>query len=128
MESKGRVALYKEAWSCFKAHPIFGVGYDYKYETGGLYWFHSTVLECLGKFGIIGALPTFYLIIKRYIDGFKSRSAVSYFLMLGTLGFEMYAMIDVHFFFPVNMITLALLAFIFERIKKDKDNLKISAK
>lgn len=61
-----RASLYKMSINSFLNHPIFGVGYTYGNDStlhrmNGI-GSHSTLLDTLGQFGIIGSIP-FYVII-----------------------------------------------------------------
>ena len=75
--TSGRDVLYKEAIELFKAHPLFGVGRgylgpNYKLNSVGVYWFHSTVLQVAATMGIVGLAAYAYYYYVRFAILFKN--------------------------------------------------------
>ncbi|MEG1529475.1 MAG: O-antigen ligase family protein [Clostridia bacterium] len=112
----GREDLYNEAWTMFKAHPIFGVGmgFDGNYyimDVVPFYWFHSTFFQVMGCTGLVGLIAFGYFYFKRYAIVFKNmkRNKFSIFTFFSFLGFEMYSMMDTGTFIPIPFMLLVML-------------------
>lgn len=111
LASAGRTdGLYPEAIGLFKQHPIFGVGWDYK--LGGLtsdnytpYYFHSTALQILATMGICGVIAFVFFFFFRYRNFLVLRKNPAVLaLMISTLCFDAYGMVDTCFFSPTFLI------------------------
>ena len=111
----GRFDLYKEAWQCFIAHPILGVGLGYQgsnYEIRSIafYFFHSTFFQIIASTGLIGLIAFVYFYFKRYEILIKSlkKSVFAIFSLIAMLGFEAYSMIDTGTFIPFPFMMLIM--------------------
>lgn len=85
-----RSSLYQMSFQSFCEHPLFGVGYTYG-NDGALNRLngvgsHSTILNTLGQYGIIGSIPMFGILlypIKKAVElGESPFYLFSFFVML----------------------------------------------
>lgn len=55
-DDNGRFDLWKDGFDAFKHSPIFGYGFNYKYDTlfPGPYYMHNTIFQFLYSCGIVG--------------------------------------------------------------------------
>lgn len=121
-DGNGRTELYLEAWECFKAHPIFGVGMghdgpNFVINQMGLYWFHSTFFQVLANMGLVGISAFTYLYIVRYkliCKGIKT-NRLKVFLLIAMIGFEIQSLADTATFSPIPfMMAVTILTVVAE--------------
>lgn len=121
LESLGRTdGLYPEAIEVFKRWPIFGSGWDYK--LGGLtsdkytpYFYHSTVLQIMATMGICGMIAFVFFYFFRYRTFFELRKNPAVLaLLMSTLFFDGYGMVDTGFFGPTFFVMLLVITFVVE--------------
>ena len=116
LDSSGRDSvLYPEAWGVFKAHPIFGAGWDYR--LGELvqnkytpYWFHSTALQIPAMMGIVGVVAFGFFYFWRYRTFLARIKEPAVVALLAGLGlFDAYGMVDTNFFGPTFFLMLLIM-------------------
>lgn len=116
LDSSGRDRfLYPEAWAVFKAHPIFGAGWDYR--LGELannnytpYWFHSTALQILATMGVVGVIAFGFFYFWRYRTFLARVKEPAVVALLAGLGlFDAYGMVDTNFFGPTFFLMLLIM-------------------
>lgn len=121
LESAGRSdGLYPEAIETFKRWPIFGSGWDYK--LGGFtsdkytpYFYHSTVLQIMATMGICGMIAFVFFYFFRYRTFFELRKNPAVLaLLMSTLFFDGYGMVDTGFFGPTFFVMLLVITFVVE--------------
>lgn len=122
LSSSSRIDLYKEALSCFAKHPFFGVGggyegaymYDVNHVEGlPFYWFHSTLFQIVGGYGLLGIFAFGYMYYKKGKIIFADIKKDNFFLFtfLAFLGFELYSLIDTGTFVPIPMQMIIVILF-----------------
>ena len=124
--TSGRDVLYKEAIELFKAHPLFGVGRgylgpNYKLNSVGVYWFHSTVLQVAATMGIVGLAAYAYYYYVRFAILFKNfKYSFNLFCLAIFVGFEGYSLINVGTMraYPCMMLVVVMVL-LMERIPQD---------
>lgn len=116
LDSSGRdSALYPEAWSVFKAHPIFGAGFDYRlgelvHNNYTPYWFHSTALQIVATMGIVGVISFAFFYFWRYRTFLTlAKNPAVLALLAGHALFDAYGMIDTNFFGPSFFLMLLIM-------------------
>lgn len=121
LESVGRSdALWPEAIETFKRWPIFGSGWDYK--LGGFtsdsytpYFYHSTILQIMATMGICGMIGFAFFYFFRYRSFVELRKNPAVLaLLMSTLFFDGYGMVDTGFFGPTFFVMLLVLTFVVE--------------
>lgn len=135
----GRDVLWAEAVEMFKQNPWLGRGFGY-YGTGphpvspiGMYWFHSTFYEIIGKLGVFGIIAYAWYYLARFIILFKNIGhKFNLFVLAAWISFEGYSIMDTGTFVPypymmLVIVTIAVLELIgntkkFEDIKLSSDN------
>lgn len=121
LSSSGRFdGLFVEAIEQFKQHKLFGVGWDYRLgeltsDNYSPYWFHSTALQILANMGIVGIICFIPFYFFRYATfARKLKCAPAVILLLSTLIFEGYGMMDTLFFSPTFFIVMLVMTFVVE--------------
>ncbi len=121
LSSSGRSdGLWPEAIETFKRWPIFGSGWDYK--LGGFtsdkytpYFYHSTLLQVMATMGVCGMIAFVFFYFFRYRTFFELRkNPAALALLMSTLFFDGYGMVDTGFFGPTFFVMLLVLTFVVE--------------
>lgn len=114
-EDESRVHLYKLAIENFLAHPFFGVGLQYfnpdfpYYHPAkmAIFWYHSTPMQIIGSFGIMGIIFYSAQFFDRVAVLFKN-SKMNFFLAMSFIGFEGYQLVNPGDFVPVPFVLLLM--------------------
>ena len=122
----GRFDLWKLAMERFVTKPIFGVGFDY--DMGGLvggdtvpYYYHSTPIQILCCFGVVGFIAHAFLYYWRYRTFLVSRkNALVLALMMGLLMYDAYSWIDRNFFLFPSIILMSIMTLAAEKAALDE--------
>jgi len=100
----GRFDIYREALAKFRQYPIFGIGLyrDITIPTlanfSNYFWiWHSTVIEIITCFGIVGVIGFIPFYFQRYRLLLKNMSMFKLACLVAVLSFEAYGLIDVMF-------------------------------
>ena len=126
IDSSERIELYKEAWTLFKEHPIFGVGKGYvgsiiEPNAMNVYWFHSTIMQVLACMGIVGLVAYIYYYWVRLKILFEHiNHSFNLFILAVWVGFEGYSLINPNTFmaYPFMMLIIVM-TLLLERVQKD---------
>lgn len=119
----GRFNLWKLAMERFLKRPIFGVGLDY--DMGGFvedgnstvpFYYHSTPIQVLCCFGIVGLIAHGFLYYWRYRTFLVSRkNALVLALMMGLLMYDAYSWLDRNFFLVPSFIIMSIITLAAEK-------------
>ncbi len=130
LDDNGRFDIYGEALKVFKEYPIFGGGMDVYFSlvdnapwknipyfrVGIPYWFHSTIAQIVGSFGVIGIVTYLYQYYARYSLVFKGKNkTVIMALGFSMILFDLYGFIDTNFFSPLMYLTVMFMTLAIEK-------------
>jgi O-antigen ligase len=115
LSDRGRLELYGDAWNIFKENPIAGGGLFARVDENGPVFFHSTVLQILANFGLIGMVAFGVLFFQRYYTPLTHMSLFTFFVACAILCGAVYGLIDRTFFYPYNMIFNIFFALLIEK-------------
>ena len=117
-----RLGLWKRSILDFKANPIFGRGLGYTgnrdihpSKTATLCWYHSSLPQVWGSFGLVGIAAYGYQFLTR-LRFLKSRpSLFGRTVLMSFIGLELMSLVNPGIFAPVYPIILTALFIIVER-------------
>jgi len=126
LDDSNRFNLYKIAWQFFLANPITGIGTNLSpliVTDVPIYWFHSTILDILANFGVVGAACFELHIMQKYKMLAKPKTNFKIFAAIGLVGAALYGLIDV-FYFAVNCMIFYMIILAFAEISAYSDPIK----
>lgn len=126
LDGLGREELYREGLRVFKEYPIFGAGFDYKTEiyyqcvphSKGPVYYHSTLLQIMACFGVVGLVFYGYLYYWRYRVAVMDFNKMKFALLIGMVALEFYSFIDTVYFQPMAYFLMIMISFCMERETK----------
>jgi len=119
---ESRAKMFEMAWTNFKSNPLFGVGLGFSTSTYydpqpmGMYWYHSTVSQVLGSFGILGILAYGYQGLVRLYTLFEKIIPFNFYVLMVFIGFGGYSLVNVGYFIPLPMVALLIQMMIIVKI------------
>ncbi len=118
-ENAIRIGLWKRSVTDFLSNPIFGRGLGYmgnrdihKSSLGTLCWYHSSIPQVIGSFGVAGILAYGYQMFCRLRMFWKRRSLFSRTIFWSFVGLELMSLVNPGVFAPPFLVILTVL-FIF---------------
>ena len=133
LTSSSRMELYKESLRGFARHPVFGLGggydgtnYENHVEGVTFYWFHSTLFQVIGGYGLLGIFAFGFSYFRKAIILKEVKHDIFFlFILLSFVGFELYSMIDTGTFVPIpNMMIIMVTYAVLEHDKRLKIKLE----
>lgn len=119
-ENFRRMGLWENSVKDFISNPITGRGLGYmgnrylhKSVKFSLCWYHSSVFQIIGSFGILGILAygyQYYARIKLFMS--KRKNVFNIFLFIAYLGIEMMSLVNPGVFCPIPYLTIVILYFV----------------
>ena len=110
----GRLDRYSWSWNIFLQHPLLGA----QYFGGGTYGQHSSILDQLARYGLVGTIGYVAFIIRRYryqVIGNNKRV-----ILTSVLVFSIFSFLNpTIYIFQVGMILLCVIPFISNQGKRD---------
>jgi O-antigen ligase len=120
-ENTIRLGLWKRSVEDFLSNPLTGRGLGYmgnrdlhKSATAALCWYHSTVPQIIGSFGIVGILSFAYQYYRRIRFFLSKRSLFSKTVLFSWIGLEMMSLVNPGIFAPVYLLCITVLFVIVE--------------
>lgn len=115
-ENFRRLGLWGRSVEDFKANPVFGRGIGYMgnrdlhpSKIGQLCWYHSSIPQVIGSFGIMGILCYGYQLICR-VKFFKNRkNMLSVTVFLSFIALELMSLVNPGIFAPAYLIIITIL-------------------
>lgn len=119
-ENRIRYGLYKRAIEDFKSNPITGRGIGYmgnrdihKSAKFALCWYHSSVFQIIGSFGIIGIVAY----VNQYINRLKiflqnRKNFFNITVFISYIGIELMSLVNPGVFSPVPYLLIVTMYFI----------------
>lgn len=124
-----RLRHWARAIDDFKANPIFGRGLAYMgnrdvhpSKKGALCWYHNSVLQVIGSFGLTGVIAYLYQ-AKERVKLLRNRNTLfGKTIFLSILSLELMSLVNPGVFSPLYLLYLTVLLIIAENYipKKDK--------
>lgn len=124
-ENFRRIGLWKRSLVDFRANPITGRGIGYMgnrdlhpSKIGQLCWYHSSIPQVIGSFGIVGIFCFLYQFIAR-IEFFKKRSGngFSTAVFWSYIGLEMMSLVNPGIFAPAYLVIITIFFVFAEQCK-----------
>ena len=124
-ENFRRLGLWQRSLVDFKANPLFGRGIGYMGNRdlhpsaiGQLCWYHSSIPQVIGSFGIMGILCYGYQLICR-LKFFKARdNMLSKTVFFSFLGLELMSLVNPGIFAPAYLVIITMLFVFVEQFSK----------
>jgi len=119
-ENRIRYGLYKRAIEDFKSNPITGRGIGYmgnrdihKSAKFALCWYHSSVFQIIGSFGIIGIIAY----VNQYINRLKiflqnRKNFFNITVFISYIGIELMSLVNPGVFSPIPYLLIVTMYFI----------------
>jgi len=111
-----RVALYLRGWQDFLRRPLFGSGLGYMgnrdvhaSQAGALCWYHTSVLQIIGSFGLVGMLGYGWLYLNRAKIFLQRRTPFHVTLLLSWVAVELMSLVNPGVFVPVPYLLMVIL-------------------
>ena len=130
-ENKIRLGLLKRSVEDFLSNPLTGRGLGYMgnrdihpSKTATLCWYHSSVPQVIGSFGIAGILAYGYQMFCRIRFFLKRTSLFSKTVFLSFIGLEIMSIVNPGIFAPLYLIIITVFFVIIENYEclYEKDN------
>ncbi|NLL62732.1 MAG: O-antigen ligase family protein [Ruminococcaceae bacterium] len=125
-ENFRRLGLLKRSIEDFLANPITGRGLGYMgnrdlhaSKQGTLCWYHSSIPQVLGSFGILGILAYGYQFIARIRFLSKKSSKLSEPIIFSFIGLELISLVNPGIFAPIYLVVLTFLFVVLEQFPKN---------
>lgn len=112
-ENKIRLGLWYRAIEDFKSNPTFGRGLGYmgnrdihESKDGTLCWYHNSVLQVIGSFGIAGIFGYGYSLFERIRIYLKHNNGFTSALFFSYIGLFMMGLVNPGIFAPVYLVIM----------------------
>jgi O-antigen ligase len=129
-ENKIRLGLWYRALEDFRSNPFTGRGLGYmgnrdihKSAAGTLCWYHDSILQVIGSFGILGIGCYGYAIYERIRIFRKNKTLFNIFVFTGYIGLELMGLVNPGIFAPLYFL-LATIFFVVIENCNNENNLK----
>jgi len=109
-EEESRYKMFEMAIRNFKNYPLFGTGLGfstaehYDPQPMGMYWYHSTLSQVIGSFGILGILAYGYQSLVRLFTLIEKIHPFNFYVLMVFIGFGGYSLVNVGYFIPLPMV------------------------
>lgn len=111
-----RVALYRRGIEDFLRRPVFGTGLGYMgnrdvhaSQPGALCWYHNSIIQIIGSFGIAGIVAYGWLYINRFKLFLQRRSPFHVALLLSWIAVELMSLVNPGVFVPIPYLLLVII-------------------
>ena len=111
-----RVALYQRGWQDFLRSPVFGTGLGYMgnrdvhaSQAGALCWYHNSIIQIIGSFGLVGVLGYGWLYLNRAKIFLQNRSPFHVTLLLSWVAVELMSLVNPGVFVPVPYLLMVVI-------------------
>ena len=125
-ENFRRIGLWKRSVTDFLSNPLFGRGLGYMgnrdlhpSSTATLCWYHSSLPQVIGSFGIAGILGYGYQMYARFKLLLKRTSLFSRSVMLSFIGLELMSLVNPGIFVPMYLLLITILFVCVENYEKE---------
>lgn len=125
-ENFRRLGLIQRSFEDFLSNPLTGRGIGYMgnrdlhpSKIGQLCWYHSSVPQVIGSFGIAGILAYGYQLICRIKFFVKRKSMFSKTIFMSFIGLELMSLVNPGIFAPAYLVIITILFAIAENYEDD---------
>ncbi len=127
-----RLGLWRRSITDFKTNPIFGRGLGYMgnrdlhpSKTATLCWYHSSLPQVWGSFGLTGIAAYGYQLYMRFKFFREHRSLFGRAVFASFLGLELMSLVNPGIFAPVYLVIITVLFVVVEQYPYPNMDLKI---
>jgi len=111
-----RVALYLRGWEDFLRRPVFGTGLGYMgnrdvhaSQVGALCWYHNSIIQIIGSFGLVGVLGYSWVYLNRAKIFLRSRTPFHVTLLLSWVAVELMSLVNPGVFVSVPYLLMVII-------------------
>ncbi|MBP5272210.1 MAG: O-antigen ligase family protein [Clostridia bacterium] len=127
-----RLGLWRRSVEDFHRNPIFGMGLGYMgnrdihpSKAASLCWYHSSLPQVWGSFGIVGLLTYGYQMICRWRFLTKQQSMFGYTVIASFLGLELMSLVNPGIFAMFYLLIISMEFFILEKYRFPEIHMKL---
>ena len=122
--SSNRLAIYKQGFEVFKAHPLFGGGWLSLQQLNPgtrLFMYHSTVVQSLAAMGLFGMVALMVHYVQIFTFFFKKITLEKSLFMIGYVASQIHGLIDNVQYVVLYSIMMIIIFSIWENSEKQTD-------
>ncbi len=127
-----RLGLWQRSVEDFKHNPIFGMGLGYMgnrdihpSKAASLCWYHSSLPQVWGSFGIVGLLTYGYQMMVRWKFLMSKHSMFSFTVTASFIGLEMMSLVNPGIFAMFYLLIISMEFFILEKYQFPEIHMKL---
>ena len=115
-DEDARLLIWQRGWQDFLRRPVFGTGLGYMGNRdvhpslpGAMCWYHNSLVQIIGSFGLFGVLAFGYMYAMRFVIFLRRRSAFHITLLLSWLSLEMMSLVNPGVFAPLPYLLIVVM-------------------
>ena len=127
-----RLGLWRRSIEDFRHNPVFGMGLGYMgnrdihpSKAASLCWYHSSLPQVWGSFGIVGLLTYGYQMIVRWKFLMSKHSMFGFTVTASFLGLELMSLVNPGIFAMFYLLIISMEFFILERYRFPEIHMKL---
>lgn len=127
-----RLGLWQRSIEDFHRNPIFGMGLGYMgnrdihpSKAASLCWYHSSLPQVWGSFGIVGLLTYGYQMFVRWKFLMKQQSMFAYTVTASFIGLELMSLVNPGIFAMFYLLIISMEFFILEKYRFPEIHMKL---